>query len=131
MTDTMTEVPAAFNGRPAMPGPYAELVDDWLVPNDLAGFIPDGSEIVVVSGPDGATITAPMWRHRNFDSDPWNRADLMLKSDLLGPGIGYDPDDYGPLVDERVVRLQVPVTDRIRELFAESTLTLVERPAER
>lgn len=127
MTDTSTktdaDVPAAANGRPPMPGPYAELVDDWLVPNGLVGFIPDGSTVVVEAG---KLITAPMWRPRD-PAEPWSR-DLMVRADLWGPGVGGDPGEAGePLVDERTVQLQVPVTDRIRELFAESTLTLVER----
>lgn len=122
MTDTSTYAPAIPGGRPAMAGDWAELVDSWLTPNGLEGWIPDGSTIVV----EGDRITAPLWRHRNADSAPWNGDDLMIAADLWGPGVEGDDGDR-PLVDERIVALQVPVTDRIRELFDRSTLTLVER----
>ncbi len=120
---TSTYAPAIPGGRPAMPTHDAELVDTWLTPNGVVGWIPDGSTIVV----EGGQITWPRWRHLDADSNPWER-DVMVASDLWKPGEHHDAGSGDtPVVDERTAPLRTPVTDRVRDLFRRSTLTLVER----
>ncbi len=125
MTDSSTYAPAIPGGRPAMPSDWAELVDEWLTPNGVGGWIPDGSEIVI----ENEQITWPRWRHRNPDASPWEK-DVMIAADLWKDGDGHDvdsPEASEPIVDLVTVPLRVLVTDRVRELFDRSTLTLVER----
>ncbi len=121
---TTTYAPAIPGGRPAMPTHDAELVDDWMTPNGVVGWIPDGSAITVAGG----QITWPRWRHLDADSDPWDR-DVMIAADLIPAGQVYDTGEGNvAVVDERTVPVQVPVTDRVRELFRlTDDLNLVER----
>lgn len=123
-TDTETFVPASDTGRPSMPTLFAELYDEWLIPNGIVGWIPKKPTIVVTAG---KVMTCPVHRHLDTASSPW-AYDLMKRSDLWGPGVGGDADDADtPLVDERTVLVTVPVTDRIRDLCAACGVTLVER----
>ncbi len=121
MTDTSTYAPAVPGGRPAMPSMWAELVDNWMEPNGMVGWIPDGSEVVV----QGGQVSWSEWRHRDPTSGPWDK-DVMIAADLWPAGHSGDNGDE-PVVNKRTVPLKVPVDDRVRELFGLSTLTLVER----
>lgn len=116
--------PAVPGGRPEMPVEHAELYDTWLIPNGIVGLLPLDATITVVAG---RMVIFPEWRHLDPTSSPWDN-DVMVASDLWGAGIGGDPDDGDkPLVNERTELLKVPVTDRVRELFSRTSLTLVER----
>jgi hypothetical protein len=124
-TDTWApEIPGV---RPAMLADDAELYDMWLAPNGVVGLIPECTTVVVADG----HITYSAWRHENAGSGPWDSSDVMIASDLWTAEERIarrdDPAGMVALVDERTVPLVVPVTDRVRELFAASVLTLIER----
>ncbi len=99
-----------------------ELQDTWLTPNGVDGLIPERAEIVV----KGGQVTFPAWHHLDGTVGGWGR-DVRMEADDI-PNVAHDDPRWGvPVTSPRTVPLRVPVTARVRELFARSTLTLVER----
>ena len=123
-------VAAAPSGRPAMPARHAELADTWLVPNGIAEWLPERAVVVVAHG----TITYDAFAFSDVpivDHDGplpgvgrgWGRNILLNRE--INP-LGTD-DPHEAVIRPRSVPLVQPLTDRVRALFAESELTLIER----
>ncbi len=104
-----------------MPPGDAELQDTWLTPNGINGFLPEDATILVEDG----RVTFPVWHHLDGAVGGWG-LDVKVMSDDF-PGASGTPGWDCPVVTVRTWPLRVPVTDRVRGLFARSTLTLVER----
>lgn len=103
-----------------MPADAAELYDTWLIPNGVAGLIPEDATILVESG----RVTFPAWHHLDGAVGGWGDDVRVLGDDF--PTLSGAAGDM-PVVEVRTMPLLVPVTDRVRELFARSTVSLVER----
>lgn len=114
--------PAIPGGRCAMPRRDAELQDTWLTPNGVDGYLTEHAVITIHNG----EISYAAWLHTDGSCTSRN-TDLLVLADLDATVSGRSPSLAAqPLTVRRTIPVRVPVTDRVRVLFATSTLTLIE-----
>jgi hypothetical protein len=124
VTDT-TSPPA--RERPIDSDPVAkELYETWLAPNGIDEWLPEHATFTV----EGDLCTYTRFSRHNcvHPRDGWSRDGFIVRGDL-DPNLD-GPEALLPVTHQRVVKLERPVTDRVRGLFAWTALTLIERDPE-
>lgn len=120
--------PASPSGRPAMPAEAAELYDTWLEPNGIAEFIPEDCVIRVDARAGAITYRSFVWNdgvRRGYNSDMAATCDKGLSPRVRAIAEAAGLRDVDIITEVRTVPLLVPVTDRVRRLFASNA---VRRP---
>jgi hypothetical protein len=109
--------------RPAMEERHAALHDEWLTPNGICEWLPEQATFVVDHAAQTITYDAFTWPddRRGFHSN------MIIKSDLDPTIVDTAPGTNDAVFERRTVPLVRSLSPRIRALFAESELTLVER----
>lgn len=99
-----------------------EIVD-WLEANGISEWIPEDCRIVVGNG--RLTYSSFVWQEgheRGWNGNIKTYGDDKVSTEPFKDG----PDPYAPMLEPRTMPLKAPVTARIRECFAKSTLLLEE-----
>jgi hypothetical protein len=116
--------------RPRSIGGDAAELYDWFASNGVDEWLPEAAD--VRAGGGRLTYTSFVWP---TDADRgWDVAMLMShdpgaggrREALRRQGREVRVDEVGTLFEERSVPLLVPVTDRVRRLFAASRMRLAE-----
>ena len=113
-----TTVTTKSDGTPLT---QADLASQDVLRLELRRLLPDAgwlSEDATILVHDGE-ITFPVFAHCDGTLGGWGH-NLLLRGDVGGT------PPYKPVIESHTAPLAVPVTDRVRELFARTTLTLVE-----
>jgi hypothetical protein len=119
------------NTRPHGLASTEREVYDWCEANGITEWLPPASTFRVAG--DQLTYTSFVWNdgvERGFNSNMACNVDAGLpkRVQAIARVSGIDCSHTAePILDERTVPLRAPVTPRIRELFTQASLRLIEQ----